>query len=145
MASAVVASPRDAARGHLLSVGSIVAGGVVLSAVYAVAGVGLPCPLKLATGWDCPLCGGTRMGASLLHLDLKAAVVYNPLALIGLVVVVVLSLGWLVQLIRDRRPRWSTTVSSWARRLPTRTWWVAGAVATIGYVLLRNLIWPIPA
>ena len=28
--------------------------------------LGLFCPFRALTGWDCPLCGGTRMGAALL-------------------------------------------------------------------------------
>jgi Protein of unknown function (DUF2752) len=60
--------------------------GLALSATYLVSGplhLGLPCLLKLTTGWDCPLCGGTRMGAAVLRGDLVAAWHFNPVALIG--------------------------------------------------------------
>lgn len=136
---------RVAARRNLLTVGSIVGAGVALSGVYALAGVGFPCPLKLATGWDCPLCGGTRMGSSLLHLDLGAALVYNPLALIGLVVLTLVSAGWLVQLVQGRRPRILVALRVLIARAPEKVWWVAGISVAVGYMLLRNLVWPIPA
>ena len=68
-------------------VGAFFAGGLALSALYATTGVGLPCPFRAVTGWDCPLCGGTRMGDALLHGDVLAAFGYNPLALIGLLIV----------------------------------------------------------
>ena len=67
-------------------VGAFFAGGLVLSALYATTGFGLPCPFRAITGWDCPLCGGTRMGSALLHGDLQAAFLCNPLALISLLV-----------------------------------------------------------
>jgi hypothetical protein len=63
-----------------------VALGAALSGVYALSGplhVGLPCLLRLTTGWDCPLCGGTRMGAAVLRGDLVAAWYANPVALVG--------------------------------------------------------------
>lgn len=65
---------------------SLMAGiGAGLSLVYAVSGplhLGLPCLLKVTTGWDCPLCGGTRMGSALFHGDLAGAWSYNPFALV---------------------------------------------------------------
>lgn len=138
-------TPRDAARSNLLTAGSIVASGIALSGLYAVAGVGLPCPFKLVTGWDCPLCGGTRMGSALLHLDLPAALAYNPLALLALLVVGMLSLGWLVQLVGDHQPRWLASTAVLARRVPVAVWWVGGTGLAVGYLVLRNLVWPVPA
>ena len=67
-------------------VGLLLGIGVVLSGAYALSGpihVGLPCLLKLTTGWDCPLCGATRMGAALLRGDVLAAWHFNPVALVG--------------------------------------------------------------
>ena len=52
-------------------VGAFFAGGLALSALYATTGLGLVCPFRALTGWDCPLCGGTRMGAALLHGDVR--------------------------------------------------------------------------
>ena len=36
-----------------------------------------PCPFRMATGWWCPLCGGTRSVAKLLRGDLGSALRYN--------------------------------------------------------------------
>ena len=73
------------------------AGGLALSGLYAATGRGLPCPFRAMTGWDCPLCGGTRMGAALLHGDVQSAFMLNPLALIGLLTLGVLGLLWVVE------------------------------------------------
>ena len=78
-------------------VGAFFAGGLALSALYATTGFGLPCPFRAITGWDCPLCGGTRMGSALLHGDVQAAFLYNPLALIGLLVLGLLGVLWAVE------------------------------------------------
>jgi len=43
-----------------------------------------PCLFRLATGWNCPACGGLRMTHDLLHGDLAAAVVDNVFLLVGL-------------------------------------------------------------
>lgn len=67
-------------------VGLVLGVGVALSGVYILSGplhLGLPCLLNLTTGWDCPLCGATRMGAAILRGDLIAAWYFNPLALVG--------------------------------------------------------------
>jgi Protein of unknown function (DUF2752) len=67
-------------------VGLVLGLGLALSGVYALSGrlhVGLPCLLKLTTGWDCPLCGATRMGAAMLRGDLLAAWYFNPVVLVG--------------------------------------------------------------
>lgn len=47
--------------------GALALAGALLSAVYATTGLGVPCPLLALTGWRCPFCGGTRLGAALLH------------------------------------------------------------------------------
>lgn len=117
-------------------IGTFLALGTGISVVYVVSGhrVGLPCPFKLITGWDCPLCGGTRMGAALMHGDVSAAFHYNPLALIGLTG---LGLGWLVLLaqraglVKGRLP----SLSRPARRAVG----VAALVIVIAFTVARNL------
>jgi Protein of unknown function (DUF2752) len=117
-------------------IGAFLALGTGLSAVYVLSGhrIGMPCPFKLITGWDCPLCGGTRMGASLMHGDVPAAFHYNPLALIGLTG---LGLGWLVLLahragiVKGRLP----DVSKRARRVLK----IAGLVVIVAFTVARNL------
>ena len=47
------------------------------------------CPTKALLGIDCPGCGGMRMAYSLMHGDVPAALHYNAVSF-----VVVLLLGW---------------------------------------------------
>jgi hypothetical protein len=60
------------------------AGGFGLAGVYLLSGgrVGIPCPLHLLTGLDCPFCGSTRMAAALLRGDLAAAWQFNAAVLV---------------------------------------------------------------
>jgi len=138
-------SVRESARRSLCGAGAVLGVGLALSTLYATTGLGLACPLRMLTGWSCPLCGGTRMGAALLHLDLAAAVIYNPLALAALVAGALLTVGWVVQLVRGHVPRSLASAGARLAGVPSRVWWVVGGVVTIGYLLLRNLVWPIPA
>ena len=119
--------------------GGLAASGVGLSALYAATGVGLPCPFRMATGWDCPLCGGTRLGAALLHGDLVAAFSYNPLLLVGLVLLSVLGLLWTVESLGGpavRPPRRSAALLA---RLRPEHWLVLGLAAAALHIALRNL------
>ena len=85
--------------------GGFVAYGLGLSALYATTGIGLPCPMRELTGWQCPFCGGTRMGGALLHLDIAAAFAYNPVVLVGLVVLGLLGTVWAIEASRRARLR----------------------------------------
>lgn len=114
--------------------------GLSLSALYATTGVGVGCPFKMVTGWNCPLCGGTRLGSALLHGDLFAAFQYNALVFVGLAVLGVLGLLWSVEAVggpRVRLPR------SWSARLsavhPT-TWLIVGGAVAVAWTVLRNLL-----
>lgn len=71
-----------------------------LAVLYRNAGIGVPCPLLLLTGIQCPFCGGTRMVASLLSGDLAAAWHYNPLLFLVGVGIGVRAAGWVVELVR---------------------------------------------
>lgn len=117
-------------------IGAFLALGTGLSTLYVVSGhrIGMPCPLKLATGWDCPLCGGTRMGAALLHGDVPAAFGYNPLALIG---ITGLGLGWLV-LLGQRAGIVRVGLPVLAKRT-RRALWVIGLVVVVAFTVARNL------
>src|SRR6201997_5865020 len=52
------------------------------------------CPTKALLGIDCPGCGSMRMLYSLMHGDLLAAVKFNALALVALVLLVVTFATW---------------------------------------------------
>ena len=43
----------------------------------------LPCPMKVATGLDCPGCGGTRAIGALLTGDLSAALGFNAIVIVA--------------------------------------------------------------
>jgi len=70
------------------------------------AGVHMPgCPFKTLTSLDCPGCGSTRAGASLLRGDLSAALDHNALLVSAPLVML---LFWIAQrLVPQVRPAWS--------------------------------------
>jgi hypothetical protein len=67
-----------------LALAAVGVGGFGLAAIYQLSKghVGIPCPLHLATGLDCPLCGSTRMASALLHGDLAGAWHFNAAVLV---------------------------------------------------------------
>lgn len=65
------------------------------------------CPTKLLLGIDCPGCGSLRMLYSLLHGDLGAAVGFNALGLVALVLLVWSYGAWSYGRLRGRMvPSW---------------------------------------
>lgn len=139
-----MSTPRQAAafratRG-LGYLAGLAAGGVGLSALYALTGVGLPCPFRIATGWECPLCGGTRLGTALLHGDVVAAFAYNPVVLVGLVVLSVLGVLWTVEALGGPAVRLPARLASPLARVHPTQWLVVGLVGAAAFVVLRNLL-----
>jgi hypothetical protein len=114
--------------------------GLTLSALYAVFGVGLPCPFRWATGWDCPLCGATRMGSALLHFDLAAAIAANPAVLVVLVVLGVLGVAWTVEVLGGPALRPPRRVRAALGRVHPTRWLVIGLAAAFVYTVVRNLV-----
>jgi len=133
------AESRFRPRTGLKWIGGFFAYGLALSAFYASTGIGLPCPFRAVTGWNCPLCGGTRMGDSLLHLDIGAAYAYNPLALIGLGVLVILGALWTVQAAGGPAVRLPKAVRDRAAAVSQTMWLVAGLLGMAAYTVLRNI------
>lgn len=124
-------------RLRLLVAGAVLAGGVGLSALFAATGVGLTCPLLALTGWQCPLCGGTRMGSALLHGDLAAAAAANPVALVAVAVLGLLTVLWTVEALGGpvaRPPRRATAALG---RVPAYGWLVLALAAATAYTVLR--------
>ena len=115
--------------------------GVGVSALYATTGFGLGCPFRTLTGWDCPFCGGTRLGSALLHGDVVAAFWFNPVVFVGLGLLSVLGVVWLVEVAGGPRLRLPAKVCRPARApsVPTPGCCVAGVFA-VGYTLVRNLL-----
>ena len=130
---------RSAARSRLTVTGGILAGGLALSVLYATTGIGLPCPFRALTGWQCPLCGGTRMGAALLHGDLWSAFSANPVALLAIMVLTVLSILWTVELLGGPAVRPPRRLARRRHRPPVAAWLVLGGAAALAYAVLRNL------
>jgi Protein of unknown function (DUF2752) len=71
------------------------------------------CPTKLLLGIDCPGCGSSRMLYSLLHGHLMAAVRFNALALVALVMLVWAYVAWVYGRVVGRRI-WSWPHHRWA-------------------------------
>jgi hypothetical protein len=114
--------------------------GLGISTLYATTGMGFPCPFRELTGWECPFCGGTRLGSALLHGDIGAAFAYNPVVFVSLVLGVVVGALWILEALGGPRVRPPATWLAAARRIgPTRWWIIAGTLAGC-YVLLRNLL-----
>jgi hypothetical protein len=128
-------------------VGAFFAGGLALSALYATTGVGLPCPFRALTGWDCPLCGGTRMGDALLHGDIRTAFVFNPLALViyplalaGMLIMGVLGVLWAVEAAGGPAVRLPRSLAERLRGVRLSYWLVIGLIVAVAYTLVRNLL-----
>jgi hypothetical protein len=107
--------------------------------LYSTTGVGVPCPFLVLTGWQCPLCGGTRMGAALLHGDLAAAYAFNPLALVALTVLGVLAAVWAVEVVGGPAARPPRRLSGRLRQVPAVAWALLALLLAVVYTVLRNL------
>ncbi|MEC3977209.1 DUF2752 domain-containing protein [Amycolatopsis sp. H20-H5] len=88
------------------------------------------CPTKLLFGIDCPGCGGLRMAYSLLHGDIPAALHYNAVSLVVVLLFVWSTAAWTAGRLRGR------AVSSWLhwRRTP-----LVFAVVFALWFVVRNL------
>lgn len=114
--------------------------GVGVSALYATTGVGLGCPFRTLTGWDCPFCGGTRLGSALLHGDLVTAFWSNPVLFVGLGLLTVLGVAWLIEVAGGPQLRLPPKLSARLRALRPNGWLLAAGVAAVAYTLVRNLV-----
>jgi hypothetical protein len=90
------------------------------------------CPLKAATGWDCPACGCLRAVHSLAHLDVAGAMDHNLLFVLALPLIVGAYLLWLGKSLGWKVP----TVT-----VPRRVFPALVALA-LAFAVVRNL--PIP-
>jgi hypothetical protein len=113
--------------------------GLGVSTLYATTGVGFPCPFRALTGWECPLCGGTRLGSALLHGDVAAAFAYNPVVFVSLVLGVIVGVLWIIEALGGPRIRPPATWRAAARRVRPAIWWTTVVVLAALYVVLRHL------
>lgn len=90
------------------------------------------CFLKVATGLDCPGCGGLRATHQLLHGNVREAFTLNPLFVIAMpAAAIFLGCAFVEKLTGKRFPRFL--------RATTATWLAAAVVIAFG--VLRNLPW----
>ena len=96
-------------------------------------GVYPPCPFLLATGLDCPFCGGLRSTHALLQGDVSRAFDHNVLVPVLFGAVLVGFAWW--SLLRITRGPVSVT---WSR--PVNRWILPTALALLGvFWIVRNL------
>lgn len=88
------------------------------------------CPSKALFGIICPGCGGTRMVYSLMHGDLPAAVQYNAVALVGIVLAVGAWALWV-------RSRWRGTPMPSLRH--GKLVWATVIVVLASWWVIRNI------
>jgi Protein of unknown function (DUF2752) len=127
------------ARVALVYLSGFGAFGLGVSTLYAVTGVGFVCPFRAITGWQCPLCGGTRLGNALLHGDLPAAFAYNPVVFLGLAALLLLGVAWTVEALHGPALRPPRAWRARLRRVTPSTWLGISLVMAVCYTVLRNL------
>lgn len=116
-------------RDALLGGAAIFAGALLVGAVDTKGGRTL-CPFRLATGLDCPLCGGTRATHSFLNAEIGRAFDHN--VLVAFLVPVALLIGVLLL--------WrGITGRGWRLPMPSRGVWIALGIITVAFWVLRNL------
>ena len=80
------------------------------------------------------------MGSALLHGDVQAAFLYNPLALIGLLVLGVLGVLWAVEAAGGPAIRPPRSFATWLRRVRVGQWLALGLAVAVLYTLARNVL-----
>jgi uncharacterized RDD family membrane protein YckC len=80
------------------------------------------------------------MGSALLHGDLASAFMANPAALVGVVILAVLTVVWAVELLGGPAVPLPRPLARRLRRVPASVWLVLGAAAAVAYAVLRNLV-----
>lgn len=123
-------------RRALLIGGALAGTAALVLAAPGLLGVSVlpPCPFLSLTGFDCPLCGGTRATRALLTGDVGTAVDYNILVPLMALTAVLAGVWWLVA-------RWSDRISfDGAVALSrSRAVWITVGVAVVLFWVLRNL------
>ena len=116
---------RDALLG-----GAAILGGAALIGAVDTSGGRILCPFRLATGLDCPFCGGTRATHSFLNAEVGRAFDHN--VLVALLVPVALAIGVLLL--------WrGITGKGWRVPMPSRNVWIGLGFITVIFWVLRNI------
>jgi hypothetical protein len=80
------------------------------------------------------------MGAALLHADVLAAFGFNPLVLVGLVILGVLGALWTVEAAGGPAVRLPRPLADRLRRVRTTQWLTVGLLVALIYTVARNLL-----
>ena len=80
------------------------------------------------------------MGGALLHGDVLAAFGYNPLALLGLVILGVLGALWTVEAAGGPAVRLPRLIAERLRRVSPTEWLAVGLLVALLYTIARNLL-----
>jgi Protein of unknown function (DUF2752) len=80
------------------------------------------------------------MGDALLHGDLGAAFAFNPLALIGLLIVGVLGALWALEAAGGPAIRLPRRLTEQLRQVRPYHWLAAGLLVAVSYTVARNLL-----
>ena len=106
--------------------------GLAYLAFVLITGWGLPCPLYMMTGLQCPSCGISRMLVSLFKLDFAAAFSYNPYMLFAVPLVLGLLAIYEIRYIKSGE----RSMGRWGIAL-----WVI-VIGAIAFGILRNIFQP---
>ena len=113
-----------------LVAGSLLVAGCVIVGLVDPRGGPTICPFKLATGHDCPGCGGTRAAHDLMRGDLLGALDHNVLAVLALPLILWGLFTGLTSALGG--PKLRTFA-------PSTGWTVVGVVVLITFWVVRNL------
>ena len=96
------------------------------------------CPTKALFGIDCPGCGTARALYSLTHLDVSAAVRYNILAVVAVILVGWSWCVWLGRTLGKRVPDWSQwRYASWTTAIVVFVWFITRLLPWEPFASLR--------
>ena len=126
---------------YRLTLGGSIAGFIYLWWVRTSTTSLLVCPINSITGYPCPSCGTTRTILQILSFDLIQSSLFNPLAYIVLMGMMVLPVWTVLDLIRKKTSLYSV-VSSGEQLLqnqPVLRWALLGIMAIIWmWLILQN-------
>jgi hypothetical protein len=80
------------------------------------------------------------MGSALLHGDVQAAFLFNPLALLGLLVLGLLGVLWVVEAAGGPAVRLPSSVAAGLRRVRPGQWLGLGLAVAVIYTIARNVL-----
>ena len=104
--------------------------GLAYYVFVSLTNIGIPCPVRLITGFQCPGCGISRMLMSLVRLDLAAAFQYNPVVLLTLPIILFFVIRSDIDYVR-------TGKNSLDRYQPI---WIAELVILLVFGVIRNIV-----